>query len=132
MEQHMVDLEMVLNVLCSNNLKISLAKCIFAVNNLDFLGCNISQNGIKPTCSKSKELNDFPAPKESRSLRRFLGMVGFYRKLIPNFASIVYPLTEKIRLEPKAKSLELNELESKAFSDIKNALVNLASLSPQS
>ena len=128
MEQHLKDLESVFEVLCKNNLKISLKKCVFAVDNLDFLGCNISKKGMKPTSSKTDEISEFPCPNDSRSLRQFLGMVGFYRKLIPHFTSLTYPLSERIRMEPKSKSLQLSEEEKSSFANVKKVLADLSPL----
>ena len=88
-KSHLADLEQVLN----DNLKISIAKCVFNVTQLDFLGYNISKGGLKPIQQKLNELEEFAVPNCSKSLRRFLGMIGFYRKLIPNFAKVVLPLT---------------------------------------
>ena len=115
---------MVFETLSKFNLKISLSKCVFSVPEIDFLGYNISTAGIKPTTSKLSELNDFPTPNDSKYLRRFLGMAGFYRKLVPNFATLAYPLTECIRLNPKSKSLQLSKSEEIAFTNIKGVLSN--------
>ena len=76
----------------------------------------------------ASELNSFTYLTNSKSLRRFLGMVGFYRKLIPHFASVVLPLTEKIRLFPNAKNFELTNSEKFAFDDIKFKLDNVTKL----
>ena len=127
-ESHLNDLKAVIEVLDKFCLKISLAKCVFSVSSLDFLGYNISSNGIKPTNSKVKELNELSYPTNSKSLRRFLGMIGFYRKLIPNFASVVFPLTEKIRLFPNAKIFEFTDSEKSSFDDIKLKLSEIKSL----
>ena len=72
------------------------------MTSLDFLVFHISINGIKSTTSKIEELKSFPYPKDAKGLRRFLGMVGSYRKLIPKFSEIVLPLSERMRLSPKA------------------------------
>lgn len=127
-EQHYKDLEEVFRILQENNLRISQDKCTFLQAKLDFLGCEISSEGILPTTSKVFEINEFPEPKDSKSLRRFLGMVGFYRRLIPNFSSLVYPLTELIRTNPNSKSLQFSEQEKTAFGEVKNTLSSISAL----
>ena len=57
-----------------------------------------------------------------------LGMVGFYRKLIPHFADIVFPLTEKIKNNPKATTLIFNTQQLESFNTMKQ---NLAEVSTQ-
>ena len=63
-------------------------------------------------------------PTDSAGLRRFLGMVGFYRRMMPHFAEVVYPLTELIKRQPKSKHLTWTETELAAFTAVKEALQN--------
>ena len=127
-ETHMQDLDTVFEILNRYNLKVSLSKCTFCVKELDFLGFNVSAEGLKPTLRKIDELSEFPYPTDSKALRRFLGMAGFYRKLVPNFASVVLPLTECIKLKPNHKSIELTDEEKQAFDDLKEVLSKLPAL----
>ena len=98
---HKKDIETVFSILNEHNLKILATKSVFNGTFLDFLGFHISVDGIKPTISKIEELKSFPNPKDTKGLHRFLGMVGFYRKLIPKFSEIVLPLSERMRLSSK-------------------------------
>ena len=127
-ETHLKDLTDVLQILSENDLKVSINKCLFNVEQLDFLGHNVSFKGLKPTERKINEINDFPAPNDSKSLRRFLGMIGFYRKLVPNFTNLTLPLTECIRLNPNSKELKLSLDELKSFENIKLTLKELSTL----
>lgn len=127
-ESHLKDLAKVFSKLDEYNLKISMSKCIFKVPEIEFLGCVICADGIKPSKVKLNELENFPYPNDSKALRRFLGMVGFYRPLVSNFTNIVLPLSERIRLEPNSKSFELCSTEKDAFHNIINVLVNLPPL----
>ena len=88
-ESHLNDFKRVFELLHRNNLKISISKCKFCVNSVDFLGYNVSSDGLLTPSPKLAELREIPSLTDSKSLRRFLGMIGFYRKLIPNFASVV-------------------------------------------
>lgn len=128
MEQHIKDLDVVMGILEENNLKLSINKCEFFRNSLDYLGYNISNKGVTATSAKIAEIDNFPQPTDSKSLRRFLGMVGFYRRLIPHFADIVLPLTELIKHNPNAKSLEFSEASITAFEEIKSKLANITAL----
>ena len=127
-ESHLRDLEEVFRRLDSHGLKISPSKCIFKVRELDFLGCKISPSGVQPSQSKIEQLKEFPPPTDSQSLRRFLGMTGFYRKLVPDYANIALPLSEKIKLFPKCKAFELTVEEKEAFHRLISVLVNLTPL----
>ena len=127
-DEHMKHLEEVFKILHENNLKISVDKCEFFRNNLNFLGFNISNNGLKPTFEKSEAINKFPPPSTMKDLRRFLGMMNFYRNHIPNFAKIAVPLTELTKGNHKNKKIELTDIAKDAFSNLKNALQNATTL----
>ena len=130
-EKHLKDLEVVLKILHDNNLRLSLDKCLFLQTSLDYLGFHIGSDGISPTWKKkTAEIKKkfFPDPGNSKSLRRFLGMVGFYRKLIPHFADIVFPLTEKIKNNPKVTTLILNTQELESFNTIKQKFAEVSTL----
>ena len=127
-EQHLKDLKEVLQILSDHNLKISIGKCSFMQNTLEFLGYNMNSEGVKPTTKKISASSKFPQPTDSKSLRSFLGLVGFYTKLAPNYAEIVLPLTELIKNNPNSKSLKFNEPEELAFNTVMQTLVELSSL----
>lgn len=127
-DQHLEDIKTVFKILDRYNLKISIDKCQFFKDNIDFLGCNISAEGLKPTKAKQFEIYNYPTPTNSKSLRRFIGMVGFYRRLIVDYANIVLPLTECIKIHPTCNELILTAKELKSFKDIKDILNNLTAL----
>ena len=43
----------------------------------------------------------FPSPTDRKSLMRFLGMAGFFRRFCQNFADVVAPLTNLLKKEAK-------------------------------
>ena len=121
-EQHKRDLEKVFQILSKYNLRISLDKCVFNKSEIEFLGHSVSSAGLRPPERKIKEIDEFPRPMSSEELRRFLGMSGFYRRMIPKYADIVFPLSELIRLQPKSKDLQWEPKEENAFEEVKRAL----------
>lgn len=127
-EQHMKDLEEIFQILSDHHLKLSIDKCVFGVSKLDFLGYTIDAQGICPTQEKTSDITSFPTPTDSKSLRRFLGMIGFYRKLIPHFASIVLPLTELIKNNPNSKTLNFDPEAELSFKTIKSTLADVSVL----
>ena len=56
---------------------ISLAKCIFGADQVDFLGHHISQQGCSPRKAKMDAIQSFPPPTDSKQLQQFLGMINF-------------------------------------------------------
>ena len=121
-DQHHQNLETVFSILHQHRLRISLEKCSFFQDQLNFLGHTISAKGLRPPDAKVEEIASLPTPLDSAGLRRFLGMVGFYRRMMPHFADTVHPLTELIRQHPKSTSLPWTETELAAFAAVKEAL----------
>lgn len=63
----------------------------------------------------------FPVPQTKKQVRAFLGMTGYYRKFLHNFATIAAPLTDLIRKN------QLNQVEwtpscAKVFDNFKKQL----------
>ena len=126
---HLKDLNEVFKILDKNGLKISVEKCEFVKKSLIFLGYEISDVGIRPPTSTSKLISEYPIPKTSSDLRRFMGMLNFFRTMVPKFSSIAYPITELLRLNPSSKELHWSESAVAAFNDLKRAFLDCPTLS---
>ena len=127
-EEHTKDLQRVFKILHENNLKISLQKCKFFQSTIKFLGYQISPEGVRPPADKVEAINSFPLPKTSHELRRFMGMLNFFRPMIPQFASIAYDLTEILKQNPSSKDLPWTEAGKTSFEKLKEALSSCPTL----
>ncbi|CAG2194242.1 unnamed protein product [Mytilus edulis] len=56
------------------------------LSELEFLGHIAGNDTIKPVQDKVSAIREFPVPTTKKNVRSFLGLIGFYRKLIPKFA----------------------------------------------
>ncbi|QQP52897.1 Galactose-1-phosphate uridylyltransferase [Caligus rogercresseyi] len=127
-EEHLEHIELVLKTLNQFKLRVAVEKCEFFKENIEFLGVQIAQNGISPSKNKLSVIKSFQKPVSPSELRRFLGMIGFYRHLIPNFADLVLPLTEMIRVSDMKKDLIWTEKEISSFEETKNRLDSICCL----
>lgn len=105
---------------------INLDKCVFGSDHIDFLGHYTDANGITPVADKVKTIADFPVPASVKQLRRFIGMINFYRRFIPSCSRILTPLTNLIQRKNIAITLENEAME--AFKAAKTALGNFSKL----
>ncbi|XP_066965782.1 uncharacterized protein [Macrobrachium rosenbergii] len=87
-------------------------KCTFGVQKADFLGHEVSPDGIRPLTSKVAAVW-VPVPTSVRP-SEFLGMANYYRKFIPGIAHTTAPLTETLIGRPK--SLLWGPSQQQAFS----------------
>lgn len=64
---------------------------------MKYVGYILSEEGISADSEKMKAVRDYPRPKTIRAVRLFLGMTGYYRRLIKNYSEIATPLTNMLR-----------------------------------
>ena len=86
-EENVEHLRYVFDRMKENNLKIKGSKCSFCRKELIFLGHKVTAAGISPDPQKVKAILDITIPKGKANLRTFLGLCGYYRKFIGNFAT---------------------------------------------
>jgi hypothetical protein len=91
-EEHNQHLRTLFSSLRNYGILLNLTKCVFNVPEISFLGFNISSLGSKPIPDRVTDLQAYPPPKTVIQLRRFLGMLNFYRRFLPKDASIQAPL----------------------------------------
>ena len=91
-EQHLAHIREVLERLRNAKLKLHPKKCLFAVKRVGFLGHILKPQGISPDPDKIEAIKDYPIPKKLKHVRGFLGLSGFYRRFISNFAHLAKPL----------------------------------------
>lgn len=91
-ETHFHHLRLLFTRLKQYGMVVNTSKCIFGAEEVVFLGCSVSPTGIKPLDSKIQAIKDFPIPKTVRELRRFLGMINFYRRFLQGAAKSQAPL----------------------------------------
>jgi len=117
LNEHLDSLRKVFEKLQEANLKLQLDKCEFLKKQTDFLGHTISPEGIRPNKDKIKAIEQFPIPKSSKEIKSFLGLCGYYRKFIPDFAKIAKPMT--VFLKKGAKIDTKNKEYNKSFEKLK-------------
>ena len=108
---------------------ISLDKCEFFKDNLIFLGYHITADGVKPPSHKVDIIVNYPLPQSSTELRSFMGMINFFRPMIPSFATIAFGVSEMLRANPNSKQLEWNDSAITSFKNLKQALADSPTLS---
>eukprot|EP00914_Ancora_sagittata_P001395 GHVO01003634.1.p1 GENE.GHVO01003634.1~~GHVO01003634.1.p1 ORF type:complete len:166 (+),score=7.74 GHVO01003634.1:701-1198(+) len=113
-EEHIPLLLKVLERLRDADLYINDKKCYFVKTELTYLGHIVDANGIKPDPVKVQALHSLASPSDVASLRRQLGLLGYYRQFIPDFATTAKPIYTLLRDNtPFLWSSELTEQASR-------------------
>jgi len=122
LEEHITRLREVFKRLRKSNLKLQLDKIEFLRKEMGFLGHVITSEGVKPNPAKIQAITEFPIPKTRKEIKQFLGLLGYYRKFINNFAKITKPLTACLK---KNTSIKHNDPEyQECFNTCKQLLTN--------
>lgn len=119
-ESHIELLSVVATRLRLANLTINLEKSKFCLTEVKYLGFIIGDGCIKTDPEKISAIVDFPVPCTVRHVRRFIGMSGWYRRFIENYASIAAPITDL--MSNKTGKFEWSKAAQIAFDKLKQAL----------
>lgn len=118
-EEHLQDVGRLFQRLSEANMTVNLSKCEFGCATVTYLGHVIGQGQVAPVDAKVEAILEFPVPNGKKALRRFLGMIGYYRKFCRNFADIALPLTNLLKGNIK---FVWNDSCQKAFDTLKTML----------
>lgn len=116
---HVGYLRQVLERLKKARLTVRLCKCFFACPEVEYLGHTVGVGRMSPRQAKVKALLDAPPPVDRKSLKSFLGMVGFYQRYVPHYGDLTAPLTDLLK---KGNPFVWGQTEENCFGAIKNCL----------
>ena len=105
-------MRIVLQVLRDHYLYAKFSKCEFWLTEVKFLGHVVSASSVSVDLEKVKAVLSWERPKLVFGICSFLGLVGYYRRLIENFARLAAPMT---RLTQKEVKFEWNDSCEKTF-----------------
>jgi len=129
-QQHKMHLRIILKRLRDHGLSINISKCVFGAPQVRYLGHLITRDGITVLQDRVAAINNYPKPRTVMELRRFLGLINFYRRFLKNAADTQAPLhtlTAGVTKRDNRKIAWTPEAEQ-AFADCKHKLSNASLL----
>ena len=118
-QNHLHNLDLVLQRLASAGLTLKKSKCIFTANSVEYFGHVIDKNGLHPSQSKVQAIKQAPQPTNVTELKSFLGLVNYYHKFLPNLSTSLAPLHSLLR---KNSRWNWSKEHSDTFNQVKNLL----------
>lgn len=91
-DEHVRHLDKIFKRLREFGLVINTGKCVFAQPEVIFLSNHVDATGVSPDPNRVSAIGKFELPKTIVELKRFLGMVNFYRRFLPHAAAEQAPL----------------------------------------
>ena len=120
-DEHLQNLENVLQRLQDNGLRANIEKCSFLQDSVVYCGHEISKEGLQKTKDKVEAVVNTPVPKNTTQLRALLGLVNYYHKFLPNLATVIRPLNELLE---KDRKWVWNERCNRAFLKVKDMITS--------
>ena len=120
-EEHVIHMKKVISKLQEYGVTAAFKKCNFGFENLKALGHRLSGLELAIDENKILAVKEFKFPTSIKEIQSFLGLVGYYRQFIKDFAKIAKPLNE---LLCKDVVFEMTDTRVKAFNQLKNCIIN--------
>ncbi|KAK3107076.1 hypothetical protein FSP39_006459 [Pinctada imbricata] len=120
-EEHNERLKKVFEASKKANLKLNLDKCEFGVQELTFVGDVISSDGVKPDPIKVRAIQNFTTPSCKKDVQRFLGMVNYQGRYIPDLSNKTAILRQLLDDE---NEFVWRETENLCFNELKSVLAS--------
>jgi hypothetical protein len=124
-EEHRKHVREVLSRLQGAGFTLNRDKVMLGATEIKYLGHRLSSEGVNVLSERVATIKEYPRPKTLRALRRFLGMVGFYARFIPEFADKSAVLHG---LKRKGVPFVWEREHQEAFDTLKNALCEAPTL----
>lgn len=117
-----------LNFLGDKGYRVSPAKAQLSSPQVTYLGVLLQPGQKSLTVDRIQALKDLGPPTDADSILSFLGLVGFFRHWIPNFAVIAKPLYQAAKETPKGPLTSPKEV-AQAFIRLRDSLTSAPVLS---
>ncbi len=117
----MEHLRAVLRALRVAGLTANPRKCAIGRVEVRYLGFHLGHGQVRPQIDKTAAVAACPSPKTKKEVRQFLGLVGYYRRFVPNFSDLTTLLTDLTKKEAP-DPLQWTELCQQALTKVKAAL----------
>ncbi|XP_075715620.1 STE20-like serine/threonine-protein kinase [Rhinoderma darwinii] len=120
-ESHLPRVQAVVNSLAEAGFTANPKKFTIGLEEAKYLGYTIGRGLVKPQVNKIEAIQGWPHPVNKKQVRAFLGITGYYRRFIPNFASLAAPLTDLTKGKDSVRVKWTPEAEQ-SFQALKNIL----------
>jgi hypothetical protein len=116
LDKHLQKMETVLLTrLRDAGLKVNAAKSLFCAHEIEYLGCILTREGIKPQPKKVQVMLKLNSTNNLKELRHFLGMVQYYQDMWVRHREMLAPLTEVVVECRETKTTRMNKTKKKPW-----------------
>lgn len=95
------------------NLRLKPKKCSFLQTEVEFLGHTVSRDGVQCSTKHIDAVASWPEPSNVGELQTFLGFTGFYRRFIPGYSTVAYPMLKLLKSSDAGKRSQKGKRKGK-------------------
>jgi transposase InsO family protein len=121
-DEFVANLRKVFQRLREHRIYINPKKCKLGLKHVQFVGHELSGEGVHWSSEKIQVVLDFPVPKTLKGLRAFLGLANYFRDHVRDHSVLAEPLQKMVFGPNKHRVLKFNEVELEAFNKLKQAI----------
>ena len=125
LEQHLRNVRRTLAAYKAAGLRLKPEKCQFFSPQITYLGHILDARGIRPIDTYVDAVKKWNLPRYKTEARAFLGVTGYYRQHIRDYARIAKPWTDvigKTDKDAEKTQLQVTEAMKKSFEELKSRL----------
>jgi hypothetical protein len=115
---HIAHVDHVLHLLSQHQIFLKQSKSAFGAWKEEYLGHILSKDGVWLDPKKIEAMQDFPCPKNLKSLWGLIGLTSYYHKFVQNYGKIATPLTALL----KKNAFTWTPVADKSFHALKEAM----------
>jgi len=102
-EEHLDHVRLVLDLLQKAGLKLKRSKWEWFCDENKFCGVQINQEGVHTLDSKTRAVTECPWPRNTKEVRGFLVLTGYYGKFIRHYSHIAFVLYRMCKMRKIVK-----------------------------
>ena len=112
-------LQVVFDILFRANLAIKPSKCCLGYGSLEFLGHHVGNGQLATNPDLIAKIQSKERPTTKKEVRSFLGLTGYYRKFIANYAEIAVPLSDLTK-KGQSNKVKWGDAQERSFQTLKS------------
>jgi hypothetical protein len=120
-KEHDEAFKRVVKILIENNIVGNKDKIEYKKTSVIFLGHRLRKNQIEACIDLKQPIEEYPRPHDLESVRKFHGLINYYRKYIPGLSTLIEPILNLTR--KNVKFVWTTECEE-AFNKLKSILMS--------
>ena len=121
-EEFLTNMGKIFQRLREKGITLNPEKCVLGAGEVEYVGHTLNSTGLHFERSKLDSILEWEKPTTQKQLKRFLGVVNWFRDHVKNHSIIVKPLNQLIRNYSKSLQIKWSEEAITAFEEIKRAV----------